>query len=58
MGNLPFLIAYTDGDKHITVKLDKEKLTVDEASSLAHHLSYFVQEMEIAGRRISESALV
>ena len=42
----PFTIVYHDGDKHLTLVLDKEKLSIDEASDLAHQLSYFVQEMD------------
>ena len=42
----PWTIVYHDGDKHLTLVLDREKLSADEASDLAHHLSYFVQEME------------
>jgi len=46
MGKIPFNLVYHDGDKHLTLVLDREKLSVDEASDLAHHLLYFVQEME------------
>jgi len=42
----PYNLLYNDGDKHLTLVLDREKLSADEASDLAHHLSYFVQEME------------
>ena len=42
----PWTIVYHDGDKHLTLVLDKEKLSIDEASDLAHQLSYFVQEMD------------
>ena len=46
MGKIPFNIVYHDRDKNLTLVLDKEKLSVDEASDLAHQLLYFVQEME------------
>ena len=46
MGKIPFNIVYTDGDKHLTLVMDKEKLSIDEASDLAHQLFFFVQEME------------
>jgi len=46
MGNLPFMLSYTDGDKHIRLVMEKEKLTVEEANALATHLSYFIQEMD------------
>ena len=42
----PYNLLYNDGDKHLTLVLDKEKLSIDEASDLAHQLLYFVQEME------------
>ena len=41
----PWTIVYHDGDKHLTLTLDREKLTIDEAGDLSDHLSYFVQEM-------------
>tara|TARA_R100000656_G_C3874833_1_gene113014 strand:+ start:243 stop:488 length:246 start_codon:yes stop_codon:yes gene_type:complete len=46
MDKIPFNIVYHDRDKNLTLVLDKEKLSVDEASDLAHQLLYFVQEME------------
>ena len=45
MNKIPFNIVYTDGDKHLTLVLEREKLTLEEASALSDHLSYFVQEM-------------
>ena len=42
----PYNLVYNDGDKHLTLVLDREKLSIDEASDLAHQLLYFVQEME------------
>ena len=42
----PWTIVYHDGDKHLTLTLDREKLTIDEAGDLSDHLSYFVQEMD------------
>ena len=45
MGKIPFNIVYTDGDKHLTLVLEREKLTLEEAGALSDHLSYFVQEM-------------
>jgi len=45
MGKIPFNIMYTDGDKHLTLVLEKEKLTLEEAGALSDHLSYFVREM-------------
>ena len=51
MGKIPFYIVYTDGDKHLTLVLEREKLTLEEAGALSDHLSYFVQEMapEVVG---------
>jgi len=46
MGKIPFNIVYHDRDKNLTLVLDREKLSIDEASDLAHQLAYFVQEME------------
>jgi len=54
MGKIPFNIVYTDGDKHLTLVMDKEKLSIDEASDLAHQLSFFVQEMESKEQFIEE----
>ena len=54
MGKIPFNIVYHDRDKHLTLVLDKEKLSVDEASDLAHQLAYFVQEMESKEQFIEE----
>jgi len=54
MGKIPFNIVYTDGDKHLTLVMDKEKLSIDEASDLAHQLAYFVQEMESKEQFIEE----
>ena len=54
MGKIPFNIVYHDRDKHLTLVLDKEKLSVDEASDLAHQLLYFVQEMEREEQFIEE----
>ena len=45
MGKLPFILSYRDGEKHLRLVMEKEKLTIEEANSLATHLSYFVQEM-------------
>jgi len=42
----PYNLVYSDGDKHLTLVLKKEKWSIDEASDLAHQLLYFVQEME------------
>ena len=42
----PYNLLYNDGDKHLTLVQDREKLSADEASDLAHQLLYFVQEME------------
>ena len=42
----PYNLLYNDGDKHLTLVLEKEKWSIDEASDLAHQLLYFVQEME------------
>ena len=42
----PYNLVYSDGDKHLTLVLDRGKLSIDEASDLAHQLLYFVQEME------------
>ena len=42
----PYNLVYNDGDKHLTLVLDRGKLSIDEASDLAHQLLYFVQEME------------
>ena len=41
----PWTIVYHDGDKHLTLTLERENLTIDEAGDLSDHLSYFVQEM-------------
>jgi len=46
MGKIPFNIVYHDRDKNLTLVLDRGKLSIDEASDLAHQLLYFVQEME------------
>ena len=46
MGKIPFNIVYHDRDKNLTLVLDRGKLSIDEASDLAHQLAYFVQEME------------
>jgi hypothetical protein len=46
MDKIPFNIVYTDGDKHLRLVMDKEELSIDEASDLSHQLSFFVQEME------------
>ena len=51
----PYNLLYNDGDKHLTLVLDKEKLSIDEASDLAHQLFYFVQEME-RPTRVEEGA--
>jgi hypothetical protein len=45
MDKTPFNIMYTDGDKFLTLTLEKEILTLEEAGALSDHLSYFVQEM-------------
>ena len=46
MGKLPFTIIYTDGDKYLTLTLDKEKLSGEETGALVDHLSYFLREMD------------
>ena len=42
----PYNLLYSDGNKHLTLVLNRGKLSIDEASDLAHQLLYFVQEME------------
>ena len=51
----PYNLLYSDGDKHLTLVLEKEKWSIDEASDLAHQLLYFVQEME-QPTRVEEGA--
>ena len=46
MGKLPFILSYRDGEKHLRLVMEKEKLTIEEANALATHLTYFVQEMD------------
>ena len=34
----PYNLLYNDGDKHLTLVLNRGKLSIDEASDLAHQL--------------------